>query len=59
MVEVVHHAVVVAVDVDVRGVTVHVPAEIGASAGVPAGVVVLRRAEAAHHRHAADVHAMR
>src|SRR6476660_1987846 len=55
MVEVVHHAVVIAVDEDVRGVAVHMAAEAGSPARVAPALVVLRRPESAHHPHAGHV----
>src|SRR5205085_427184 len=51
MVEVVHDAVGVVVDEDVRRVAIHVAAESGASARFAAGRVVLRSPETAHDVH--------
>src|SRR5690349_9851755 len=55
MVEVVHHAVVIAVDEDVRGISIHMPAQSGTATRVAPALVVLRRPESAHHRHTGHV----
>src|SRR6266550_7729919 len=59
LIEIIHETVVIAVDEDVRRVAIHMTAECGASLGITARRVVLRRPESAHDVYAADVDAMR
>src|SRR5256885_3525957 len=47
----VRHPATAIVDVDVGGVAIHVPTELGATADPPAMSVIPRRAESAHYRH--------
>src|SRR3954463_8026625 len=59
MVEVVHLTVAIAVDVDVRRISIHMAAEVRSAAGIAARVVVLRGPKAAHDLHAVGVDPMR
>src|SRR5258708_25599891 len=59
MVEVVHDAIAVIVDEDVRRVAVHVSAETGSTGWIATASVVLRPAESPHHVHTVDANSVR